>query len=44
MYGGKGLVVNNMTPASLYGFQVFSENEDKRPNIMTKDVPIAFIS
>ena len=35
--------MTSKTPFHLYGSEVISESEDKRPNVMTKDAPIALI-
>jgi len=36
--------MNNKTSLHLYGSEVISGTEDKRLNIMTNTVPVAFIS
>ena len=35
--------MNNKTPIHFYGPEGISETEDKRPNVMIKDAPIALI-
>ena len=35
--------MTSKTPFHLYGSEVISESKDKRPNVMTKDAPIALI-
>lgn len=40
----EGLIMNNMTPISLFGSEEISGIEDQRSNIITKDAPVAFIA
>ena len=41
---GKGLVISNKTLSNLYGSEVISGTENKRPSVMTKDAPLALIA
>ena len=36
--------MTSKTPFHLYGSEVISESKDKRPNVMTKDAPIALLT